>query len=413
MKRPTVASRKKVTAENLAHLGVERLAEILVAAAATRPELKRRLRMELAAEQGADHLSPEIDRRLGSLEASRSKVPWRQRPTFVRDLDILRVLIAERLAGLDRPAALARLWLFMDTARRIGLRVRDRDGELAAVFARAAADIGALVREMDPAQAAEALVEALVRDPAGWATWLPIVLDAAPPGLADAALRRLSARPGAVPGWMTLIRLLADAAGDVDAFASTFTAQALRTPAAAAQVAARLLAADRAEEAGRLLEATAPARTAEPDFDWESAWIDWLDRAGRGEEAQATRWASFERTLSAERARAFTRRLADFDDVEAEGRAFEHALRHPDARRALQLLMDWPALPEAARLIQARADELTPPPDLAELWAARLKPRHPAAAKALLRQAAAAAFARRDRAAGERLTQEADAIAVA
>jgi hypothetical protein len=141
MKRPTVASLKKVTPENLAALGAERLAEILVAAAQTRPELKRRLRMELAAEQGADHLAPEVDRRLASLETSRSKVSWRQRPTFVRDLDILRVLIAERLAGLDRPGALARMWQFMDIARRVGGRVRDKDGALGAAPARATGDI--------------------------------------------------------------------------------------------------------------------------------------------------------------------------------------------------------------------------------------------------------------------------------
>ena len=63
MKRPTTASLKRVTPENLATLGVQRLAAILVAASEGRPELKRRLRMELAAEQGADHLAPEIDKR--------------------------------------------------------------------------------------------------------------------------------------------------------------------------------------------------------------------------------------------------------------------------------------------------------------------------------------------------------------
>lgn len=134
MKRPTTASLKKVTPENLAMLGTERLAEILVAAAEARPELKRRLRMELAAEQGADHLAPEIDRRLASLETTRGKISWRQRPSFVRDLDGLRVLIVDRLAGLDRAAALSRMWVFMGVARRVGARLRDKDGHLATVF---------------------------------------------------------------------------------------------------------------------------------------------------------------------------------------------------------------------------------------------------------------------------------------
>lgn len=113
---------------NLAALGAERLAEILVAAAANWPELKRKLRMELAAAQGADHLLTEIDKRLGSLETSRSKVSWRQRPTFVRDLDGLRILIAGRLAGLDGSAALDRGIQTADTAEvrfEPGTDVRD------------------------------------------------------------------------------------------------------------------------------------------------------------------------------------------------------------------------------------------------------------------------------------------------
>jgi hypothetical protein len=118
MKLPTTASLKKVSPENLARLGAERLAEILVEAADTRPDLKRRLRMELAAEQGADHLALEIDKRLASLETSRGKVSWRKRASFVGDLDTLRTLISERLAGLDPAMALARMWLFMDLARR-------------------------------------------------------------------------------------------------------------------------------------------------------------------------------------------------------------------------------------------------------------------------------------------------------
>ena len=422
MKRPTVASQKKVTVENLVRLGAERLAEVLVAAAETKPELKRRLRMELAAEQGADHLAVEIDRRLASLQSSGSKVHWRQRPTFVRDLDGLRTLIAGRLASLDRAAALNRLWLFMEVARRVGLRVRDRDGELAEVFRRAAGDLGGLIAEADAAGQAAALAEAAERNPAAWADWAPKVLERAPPALAWAALRRLSEKPDPTPGLMTVIRQLADATGDVDVFRSTFTAAALRSPPIAADIAQRLLAAGRVEEAGRLLEASGPMarnsrgllganpRAAEPDFDWETAWIDYLERSGQTDAAQAARWSSFERTLSAARAKAFTTRLTGFDDVEAEGRAFGHAARHPDFQRALQFLMEWPALPEAAGMILARPDDVEVSAEQAELWAARLRARQPAAAHLLLRKAAAAAFRRRDLATCDRLTQEADAI---
>jgi hypothetical protein len=418
-KAPTVASQKKVTADNIARLGLERLAALLAEAAAARPELKRRLRMELAAEQGADHLAAEIDKRLASLESSRGKVSWRQRPTFVRDLEGLRSLIADRLAGLDGPAALGRLWMFMGVARRVQARMRDRDGELAAVFARAARDIGALVEGEDHGAAA-ALAEAIVAHPVGWSEWLPEVLASAPPGLAGLTLRRLADAADATAGRMPLLRQLARAAGEADALQATYTAAVLRTPAAAADVARSLLAAGRIGEAGRLLKAAAPdvatpgrapaGVAGDATYEWESAWIDYLEAAGEPETAQAARWASFERTLSTERARAFTTRLTGFDDVVAEERAFARAAEHPEFERGLQFLMEWPAFAEAARMIQARPEDIHVVADKAELWAGRLQGRHADAAHLLLRKAAAVAFRRRDLATCNRLTAAADAL---
>jgi hypothetical protein len=242
-----------------------------------------------------------------------------------------------------------------------------------------------------------------------------MVLNDQPRSLAETALTLISARGDAVPGWMILIRQLADAAGQVDAYRSTYTAAALKTPAIAAEVARRLLAADRLDEARAALDAGNPncataGRGAEPEYAWETVCIDYLDQAGRPEAAQETRWLSFERTLSVERAKDFTRRLADFDDVEAEGRAFAHAAGHPDFERALRFLMEWPALPEAARMIQSRADEIKVTPELAELWAGQLRVRQTQAAHLLLRKVAAAAFRRRDFATCDRLTLEADAL---
>lgn len=421
MKTPTVASLKRVNAENLANLGAERLAEILVQAAASQPDLKRRLRMELAAEQGADHLVVEIDRRLASLDASRGKVSWRKRASFVGDLDILRSLIADRLAALDPTSALDRMWAFMDLARRLGLRVRDRDGALAETFARGAGDIGELAARSDPTQVALSLVDALARDPNSWIDWLPRLTATAPRPVLEAALALLRVREGDVSGWGELTRVLADAVGDAGAYRATFSPNALRDPSAAAEVAQRLLAAGEVEEAGWLLSAAGAAapkfapmaargQPIEPHFDWESAWIDFLEQSGQGEAAQDARWTSFERTLSADRMRAFTQRLPDFEDVEAENRAFAYAAAHADVDKSLAFLMDWPALPEAARLIATRREAIKVGAETAELWARRLQARQPVAAHTLLRKAAAAAFRRRDFATCDRLTAEADAI---
>lgn len=420
MKRPTVASLKKVTVENLAGLGAERLAALLVAFSANRPDLRRRLRMELAAEQGSEHLATEVDKRLASLETSRSRVSWRLRARFVADLDVLRVLIAERLAGLDRARALDRMWLFMVLARRLDRRVRDRDGAMQAVFARAAEDLGQLLAEGPGADAAGRLADAIAGDLVGWRDWLSAVLAQVPPSLSKAVLELTRPQADGGGAWSAIVRQLADAAGDVEAFRSSFSPQALRTPAIAAEVAGRLLAAGQVEEAGRLLEAAAenarPATaaadsSAEPDFAWETAWITFLEQSGQGEAAQALRWSSFERTLSAERARAFAHRLTDFEDVVAEERAIAYATAHQDVRRGLQFLVEWPALPAAARMIEQRADDLRTSDQEAELWAARLRTRYPAAAHILLRKAAAAAFRRRDFATCDRLTREADALA--
>ncbi|MCR5877727.1 DUF6880 family protein [Phenylobacterium sp. J367] len=418
-KRPTVASLKKVTPENLERLGAERLAALLAQAAAARPELKRRLRMELAAEQGAEHLAVEIDRRLASLETSRGKISWRQRGAFVRDLEALRVLIADRLAELDAEGALARMGQLLAAQRRIGGRTRDKDGSLAAVFARAAGDLGGLLARLDSTTSGVAIAEGVAADPTSWSGWLEPVLAEVSPEAAHVALVRLSADARATGSWLPLLRRLADATGDADAYRATFTDQALKDPSVAAEVATRLLEAGRTDEAGRVLEASKPKagvlkRAPEPDFDWETAWIAFLEASGRGDEAQAARWASFERTLSAERARDFTRRLPDFEDVEAEHRAFDLAAAHPDLGTALGFLIAWPAHAEAVRTLNARIDEAgdiaTP---VAEAIVAALRGRYPEAAHALLRKAAAAAFRRRDFKTCDRLTLEAEALAPA
>jgi hypothetical protein len=415
VKKPAKVTRK-VTPETLEALGAARLAAILAGVAETRPDLKRRLRMELAAESGAGPLAAEIDRRLVSFETSRGHIGWRQRPAFLRDLDALRMLISERLAGLDVFAAVERLWRLLDAAPQLNRRLRGRDAQLVQLFERAAADLGGLVQALDPGAAVDRLVEALERNPSGWAAWLPAFLDACPEAIAEQALRLMLVQPGAAPGRATLVRQLADAAGEVDAYLATWSGPALAMPSVAAGAAHRLLAAGRIEAAGDILRAAAPAPSRRggpaepPDTDWESAWIDYLERAGRTDEAQAARWSSFERTLSVERARAFIARLADFDDVEAETRAFAVAAGHHPFERGLGFLMAWPALAEAARMIERRADEIQISPDAAESWAAKLRRRHPKAAQLLLRGAAAAAFRRREFKTCDRLTEEADSI---
>jgi hypothetical protein len=417
MKRPPVAKRKTLTADNLAGLGADRLANILLGVADTRPDLKRRLRMEVAAEQGAEHLVPQIDKRLATLETSRGRVTWRQKPAVIRDLDALRGLIAERLAELARSAALERMWLFLQTSTAVGRRFHGRDEAMAAIYLQAAGDLGRLLAGHDARMAANQLVDAVADRPQAWAEWLPATLEHTPQATAQIALEQVRARQERATGWLTIIRHLADAAGDVEAFRETYPDAALATPAVSVEISRRYVAAGQVEAAGLVLRAAAPkpnrsGRIAVPDFDWETAWIDHIEQAGDMAGAQAVRWASFERTLDVGRAKAFVARLAGFDDVEAEGRAFAYAAGHSDFQLGLQFLMAWPALLEASQMIQAREEDINVHAAEAELWAAKLRRRYPAAAYLLLRRAAAAAFRRREFNICDRLTQEADTIMV-
>jgi hypothetical protein len=95
-----------------------------------------------------------------------------------------------------------------------------------------------------------------------------------------------------------------------------------------------------------------------PDADWESVYIDALAATGQAEKAQGLRWAAFEERLSVERLRAYLKALPDFDDVLAEERAMEHALRLRDFATALHFFHTWPAHRQAAQLVLERHAEI-------------------------------------------------------
>ncbi|WP_409020577.1 DUF6880 family protein [Brevundimonas vesicularis] len=69
----------RLSAASLVHLGAPRLAELLIEAGAGNANLKRRLRLELAAEISPDILALEIDKRITAVSAARTRVSWRKR----------------------------------------------------------------------------------------------------------------------------------------------------------------------------------------------------------------------------------------------------------------------------------------------------------------------------------------------
>ncbi len=143
------------------------------------------------------------------------------------------------------------------------------------------------------------------------------------------------------------------------------------------------MAAGKVNAAGEVLRLAAPmpnraGRLAAPDFNWETSWIDYLERSGETDTAQAVRWASFEQTLDANRARAFTTgsRALTMWRLRAALRPCRPALRLP--ARA-EILMAWPALPEASRMLETREEDIQVDAAEAELWAAKLRRRYPVA----------------------------------
>lgn len=399
-KRPSTA-KKTVSAPNLAALGADRLAALLIEAAAADAGLKRRLRMELAAGVGAADLAFEIDKRLTAVAGSRARVSWRKRPALINDLRSLLRIITDRLAPLDVRLALDRLVAWFDLYPGLTVRVSDAKGELPLLFDAATTDLAAVASAAGPDVAGPVLTEALSTRLNQWASWIGRGAHAFDPALARRLLSDVSHGPKPTGRLALVVRKLADRSGDLDAWIHSIPEEDVRKPEIGAEIARRLALSGRAEEARAALEASRAAipprgrwtraGAAEPPPDaWSAAEIAVLEAEGRTEGADEARWARFERTLSAEDLRAFIARLPDFEDVVATDRAFDLASIHPDAMRGLAFLMGWPALREAADMIMARAGEIRGGHDDIPLWAARLGARHPLAAVLLLRARARA-----------------------
>lgn len=421
-KRPTTA-KKSVSAANLAALGADRLADLLMEAGAADAALKRRLRMELAAEVGAADLALEIDKRLAALGGSRARVSWRKRPALLNDLRSLLRIVVDRLCPLDSRLALDRLVAWFDLYPGLAARVSDAKGELPLLFDAATAELAAVASAAGPDVAGPVLGDALSTRLDPWASWIGRGSAGLDPAVARRLLAGLPQGPRPTGRLALVVRKLADRAGDLDAWIRSIPDEDARKPEIGAGIARRLALAGRAGEGRAALEASrvdsaAKARwgrsadAGAPSDAWSAAEIAVLEAEGRLPEADEARWARFARTLSADDLRVLIARLPDFEDVEALDRAFEMAATHPDAMRGLAFLMAWPALREAAALAVDRAGEIRGGHDDLPLWVGRLVGRHPLAALILVRARARALLMLGPDVAGEvqALVSEAEAI---
>ncbi len=380
-----MASKKTVTPENLAALGAERLAGLLVELAGEHADIKRRLRLELAGEAGPEIVAAHISKRLAALRSARSFIDWEKRRDFVRDLDLQRTVIADRLAQTRPDLALDLMWRFMALAGPTLNRVDDSSGSVGDVFRTACSDLGplALKARPDPERLAEHVFAAVTTNDYGeFDRLVPVIF----PALGKAGVASLKARltaaladrpatdkyDGPASALRRALQDIADGEGDVNAYTALVPKQARAQPSVAAQIGARLLAANRAEEALTVLEAVTPKRRARhselddafelgwegPSADWEGVHIDALVATGQIERAQQARWAAFEERLSVERLRAYLKALPDFDDVLAEEKAMEHALGFRSFSTALHFFHEWREPRRAAQLVLTRHAEI-------------------------------------------------------
>lgn len=391
-RRQAMASRRTLNAQNLESLGASRLAELLIELSSGDAAAQRQLRLALAAGSSPAEAAREVRKRLASIARSSTYVDWRKRKALVADLESQRRAISGPIAEAAAAEALELLWRFLDLADGLYERCDDSSGTLAAVFARAIDDLARLARDSqaDPIALAERCLEAVHDNGHGQYDQLIALLA---PALGSAGLAHLQQQLAAIGSTVSYsstslaLQAIADARGDVDAYLATFDAHARQRPGIAAQIARRLLAAGRPEQALALLDGADTAGQRRVDEVWEQTRIEALEALGRSEEAQASRWSHFERSLSVDHLRAFLRRLSDFEDVEAEQRALALAADHPSGLQALAFLLQWPALPEAAALVLRRHNEWDGESfELFNAGAERLAGRHPLAASLLLRR---------------------------
>ncbi|ATC24727.1 ferritin [Caulobacter vibrioides] len=405
--KPKVRKGSKTTLSeaNLADLGAERLAAILLDLSSD-SHVKRVLRLELFAEAGSEGLTLEISKRLATIGKSSSRIHWRKRPAFARDLDLHRRMI-ERLAQDDATAALDLMLDLLDLASPTLDRLSQPDGPIGDVFLAARDAIGAIAEKAvpEPIALAERTAKILATDYHAQMGSLASALAPAmgPQGrahlrevletvLAMNAKRLRGADPMSAV-YKDALRRLADASGDIDAFEATFAPELRRTPLVSAEIARRLLAAGRGEDALATLQAGAPGEargrhptSVEERAAWEEVMLEALEATGHHQEAQKRRWAEFERTLSIPLLRAYLKSLPDFDDVEAEDQAKAVVRRFPRFDTALAFFVSWPDFPAASRLILSRSGEINGADDVLITEAARrLEGSYPLAASLLLR----------------------------
>lgn len=277
---------------------------------------------------------------------------------------MLRQAIVGQVGKVDPITGFDLIWRFVALANGISERCDDSTGKIQDIFWTACEDLTelAIAARPDPIRLADRLLVALRGDEYGH---YPKLIS----GLADVlgadGLHHLKSNIAAEGGVLSknyalraALEQIADAEGDVDAYIAQQGERGRKVPAVSANIARRLLDAGRIDEAWDAINAPDQEEHRWIPYEWEVVRIAVLNALGQAEEAQAFGWTCFERTLNSDHLRSYLRALPDFEDVEAEDKAFQHALAFDDFNKALHFLITWPAPEQVANLTISRAEEI-------------------------------------------------------
>lgn len=415
-----MATKTTLNAKNLEALGAPRLAELLVEISTGNAAHKRRLRLELAGNHSTAEIAREVRKRLSSIARARTFIDWRKVKQVKVDLETQRRMIVETIAKDDPAEAFELIWQFLALADSIFTRSDDGNGTLIQIFHQACADADVLAKmaAIETDVLAEKVFRASQHNDYGQFDGLIPAMAAALGGAGLAKLKALflatlrepkearAKKERTVLGWGSqgaiyedeafdghkgriinyALQDIADAQGDVDTYIALQPEETRAAPMVAAKIANRLTSAGRADEALTALDKVDTEGRSDVPFDWQLARVEALESLGRQDEAQAYRWQCFELSLNDKHLRAYVKRLPDFDDLEAEEKAFAYAQRFPDIHRALYFFLRWPSAAEAAKLATCRRTELDG--DYYELMtpaAEVLSEKHPLATTIVLR----------------------------
>ena len=405
-----MAARSKLTVESLTKLGAKRLAEILMEEAGRNRQLKQAVHMALAAESGSAEVGHQIRKRLSQIGRSETFITSDKAKELATELERLRSAIVDTIGAGNPKLAAELLWQFIDLHASIFERLDDSSGRVGDLFRYACLDLGPLVKRaaIKPGELAPMVLQRIVDNGYGIYDGIVLALSEALGREGRRVLRQLleerrqahfvsekraAVRPGhfdhTLSGLLLALRDIADCESDVDAFIDTYEGFDLSNPAYATEIAQRLLRAGRPKEALLYLDQGAPNERNRhfKALEWSDVRIGVLDALGRKDDAQALRFSVFEQRLSAPHLKDYMKQLGAFDDVEAERPALDQVERHGNVHAALAFLINWPALDRAARVVDARIEEIDG--DLYELLdpaASALQGKHPLASVLLRRR---------------------------